>query len=112
MAEILIKNMKMPKDCYDCPLIIENKEKNGFYDCILIGKACALSTIHKDCPLVELPPHGRLCDIDRMISESRKVQYSVSIQSADELADFLEIYADLDKSPYDNTVVVPASKGE
>ena len=60
--DLLIKNMDMPKDCYDCPLIIENKEKNGFYDCILIGKACALSTIHKDCPLVSVPPHGDLIE--------------------------------------------------
>ena len=106
--------MEMPKYCLEtisenyrvvkiCPIRELCIRKWGGY----IG---ALN-VHSDaCPLVEIPPHGRLCDIDRMISESRKVQFPVSIQSADELADFLEIYADLDKSPYDNTVVVPASE--
>ena len=66
--DVLIKNIEMPKDCYDCPFIRENKEKNGFYDCIVIGKACALGAVHKDCPLIELPPHGRLIDADELLA--------------------------------------------
>ena len=58
---------------------------------------------------IELPPHGRLVDIDRMISDSRKGRdvFPLYIESTDELADFLETYADLDKT--DHTVVVEAT---
>ena len=63
------------------------------------------------CPLVEIPDeHGRLVDIDKMISDSRKGRdvFPLYIESMDDLADFLETYADLDKT--DHTVVVEASK--
>ena len=45
MADILIRGMEMPKDCGKC----------------FVGDR----TICADaCPLVELPPHGRLIDAD------------------------------------------------
>lgn len=47
---ILIKGMEMPKNCWECPF-----------------ERCVLRTLvdrHPDCPLVEVPPHGRLIDAD------------------------------------------------
>ncbi len=61
---ILIKDMKMPQNCCECPF-----EKDVFYNrsddtiCAITGK---LTGINK-CPLVEIPPHGRLIDADALM---------------------------------------------
>ena len=60
---ILIKSMEMPQNCAECFI--------GF--CMQIGcehyiefNDCAI-TRHPDCPLRELPPHGRLIDADKLM---------------------------------------------
>lgn len=52
---ILIRGMDMPKNCTGCPI------------------CCGLPYQHRDvkgrrpdCPLIELPPHGRLGDLDEL----------------------------------------------
>ena len=42
---VLIRGMVMPKNCFTCPF------KN-------------LEICDEDCPLIEVPPHGRLIDAD------------------------------------------------
>lgn len=67
---ILIKGMEMPKNCDECPLLT----KDGDYDVCFIGKKRVMwewkhdkgsEVIHPKpdfCPLIEIPPHGRLID--------------------------------------------------
>ena len=111
MADVLIKGLELPKACswfdeegkhHSCRFCLA-------YICSITGDCIASSVErrHPSCPLVELPPHGRLVDIDRIISESRRNNLSIKIESTDELADFLETYANLDKT--DHTVIVEAS---
>ena len=64
---IIIKGMEMPKTCWDCAC-------SNYYESI--GEAMCDITDgqldymlwkcerHPDCPLIELPPHGRLIDAD------------------------------------------------
>ena len=61
---VYIKGMEMPKTCIDCSFEV-------FASCIInardIEEFCSCqSTVFKcpDCPLVEIPPHGRLIDAD------------------------------------------------
>lgn len=62
---ILIKGMEMPKSCGECYV--------GF--CKQIG--CELSigfddykiSRHPNCPLVPVPPHGRLIDADALLDD-------------------------------------------
>ena len=60
--DVLIKNFKAPKDCKDCCRL-------GFSRC---PSETSDSLIPSDsgrpigCPLVELPPHGRLIDADEV----------------------------------------------
>ncbi len=63
---ILIKNMEMPKSCYDCVLThsffrdmhCANLEgMSGF-----VGPLPHTDDRHPDCPLVLVPPHGKLID--------------------------------------------------
>lgn len=72
---ILIKGMEMPPDCEKCPFFDYEegfcfasgiKGKSGWYEYVL-----RLGGIkdgrHDDCPLVEIPPHGRLIDADAAV---------------------------------------------
>ena len=68
---VLIKGMEMPKDCNTCCF-------HGFGDrdcklivCSLTGNSTPLSHI-ADCPLIEVPPHGRLIDGDNVIKLLRE----------------------------------------
>ena len=69
--DILIKNMEMPKACswYD--------EDGKYHECRLFGyggvcqltKTLVVSSVekrHDDCPLVALPEHGTLKDVDEI----------------------------------------------
>jgi len=62
---ILIKGMEMPKRCLDCPFLITRDND----DCILQSdeanaKFESWDDMKASCPLIELPPHGRLIDAD------------------------------------------------
>ena len=64
---ILIKGMKMPTRCGRCDMCIPVFDDGMFehYECCITA-----ATIDnrgekmEDCPLVEIPPHGRLIDAD------------------------------------------------
>lgn len=55
---IIIKGMEMPKNCGTCPL------RRG--DC---SQRIYMEKRPDNCPLVPVPPHGRLIDADEMRDE-------------------------------------------
>ena len=63
---IYIKGIKMPKDCWHCPMI-----NNVDECCLLTEKQHDMYEGEMDqvqaafCPLIEVPPHGRLIDADK-----------------------------------------------
>ena len=64
---ILIKGMEMPKSCYDCSFAVEVYDGSGVYACVVTDKCvCRGAGRHDDCPLVPVPPHGRLIDADAL----------------------------------------------
>lgn len=80
MSDLLIKGMEMPKECY----------KNGmqyclrFYSCPIVKKYLDIENdtsqediYHKrldGCPLVEVPPHGDLCDKDKLKEATKNTE--------------------------------------
>lgn len=59
---ILIKGAEMPKSCGECPCICLNW---SFIGCaITASRTDDVDLRLPDCPLVEIPPHGRLIDAD------------------------------------------------
>ena len=61
---VLIKDMKMPEDCFSCPL------KEEGYCNITNAYAVLINERNSDCPLVELPEyHGRLIDTDAVTNK-------------------------------------------
>ena len=72
MSDIVIRNMEMPKECF------KNVKQYclKFYSCSIVKQyldikndTSQVDIYHKrldGCPLVELPPHGRLIDADKL----------------------------------------------
>ena len=66
---VIVKDMEMPKRCLDCPFLITRDND----DCILQSdeanaKFEGWDDMKESCPLIELPPHGRLIDADKLKS--------------------------------------------
>ena len=61
---VLIKGMEMPTNCHSCPMCLMRF-------CQAADRELSEREIKPnakrpdDCPLVEIPPHGRLIDADR-----------------------------------------------
>lgn len=66
---VLIKNMEMPKSCNKCTF-------GDGYACYATG--CTVqdedweTTRSASCPLVPVPPHGRLIDADEMVASVKR----------------------------------------
>lgn len=61
---ILIKGMKMPETCEECPIYAACEECH--YELVLEGEDFVPIYVKDSCPLVEIPPHGRLIDASEM----------------------------------------------
>ena len=60
---VYIKGMEMPTRCYTCPCA-----DLEYYDCNLMpGTRIEQHKRLDDCPLVPVPPHGRLIDADALL---------------------------------------------
>lgn len=72
---IYINGMEMPTSCQKCPFLdyeegfcfaSGTKGKSGWYE-FTLRPGEIKDGIHDDCPLVNVPPHGRLIDADALI---------------------------------------------
>ena len=67
---VYIKGMEMPKNCGYCPI----RHLGGDGDeCFLGAKITEYQTRPEDCPLIPVPPHGRLIDADALIAAHEQV---------------------------------------
>ena len=88
---VLIKYMKMPTSCEDCPL--EYYDENYYGDesnhrCPLIYKGYTSNNRYEkrrdDCPLVPVSPHGDLIDRDKIVyfkDDSNLVDFDYAYRS-------------------------------
>lgn len=64
---VLIKGMEMPKHCWQCHY------HDDVDDCILLNQSCMVVygeyKRHPDCPLIPVPPHGRLIDAEEFYKD-------------------------------------------
>lgn len=56
---VLIKGMSKPTECNNCEFV-QHGATNDW--CYITEKQ-----LHCDCPLIEIPPHGRLIDADALM---------------------------------------------
>ena len=63
MGSVIVKGVEMPKNCQECGLYIEGAcYAKGYRD----YRSIMDTAKPDDCPLIELPPHGRLGDLDEL----------------------------------------------
>ena len=63
---VVIQGMKMPRNCDECPCYYET-EGAWRNECEVLGKEYIADDYRPEwCPLVELPPHGRIIDADSL----------------------------------------------
>ena len=91
---ILIKGAKVPRHCGYCFF-------NDFNICQIehftVADAVYHEERHERCPLVEIPPHGRLIDADYM---KRHLMFSQGINDCGALyAPYDEIKKEIDRMP-------------
>ena len=71
---IIVKGMDMPTNCTDCPLNHNQMAcrvtgTRWWSDTMVLMNFDSDKERLHDCPLIELPPHGRLADLDEMIED-------------------------------------------
>ena len=64
---VIVKNMEMPKNCRTCPMLFDG---HSYRWCNITGESLGIEETDNGrdeyCPLIELPPHGRLGDLDEL----------------------------------------------
>ena len=73
MAEVIIK-MEMPKNCDSCRIMVledTNCAPELFCGCPIVFQAHPQGVGYRPdyCPLILVPPHGRLIDADALIAD-------------------------------------------
>ena len=77
---VLVKGMKMPKGCYECPLL------DGEYGGCKSGASGEYDPYCNDCPLVDVPePHGRLVEFIEVATQEEE-------DSGTELIEFGDVF--------------------
>lgn len=67
---VIVKGMEMPKNCRTCPMLFDG---HSYRWCNITGESLGIEETDNGrdeyCPLIELPPHGRLGDLDALYAE-------------------------------------------
>lgn len=70
---VLVKSITMPKNCNECPFYRYWDEMASscevFDETKWIDDCDMKKERHPDCPLIEVPPHGRLIDADALAKD-------------------------------------------
>ena len=107
---VLIRGMKMPKNCLTCKLRGDGSDSKYIWDCPFTGLEYTREEGETrrldDCPLIEVPaPHGRLIDADAV---AKRVLGSVNQEDAQGFM-FTKIICQILK---DAPTIIPAEEGE
>ena len=107
---VYIKGMEMPQSCLEC---VFYRRTDPIYDYCCISYATPKEYVPNDCPLVPVPPHGRLIAADALMLK---------------ILDYTEEYSDVDEKGWHNLkwcamkeaemainnapTIIPADEGE
>lgn len=111
---ILIKGMKMPKNSRNCPFAVmaEDWEK----ECIVGGRyEWNPDRVCEGCPLVEVPPHGRLIDSDELLqAQFHPLPYThITPSDIEDSELYQRAWNDALSAVYENAVtIIEAEEGE
>lgn len=97
---ILIRGMEMPKNCKSCRFCGFGGRTGELNVCMFTGESQPTLSVERmsKCPLIELQPHGRLIDAD-------KIEY---VQSENGCLDDYAYRYDISEMP----TIIPVEEGE
>lgn len=104
---ILIHGMEMPKSCHDCEMSALVDVSDGLaYGCQAL-KEMIFNNRERlpNCPLVPVPPHGRVIDADELLSQYKGNIWTAQTDYAEGLRD---VANDIKQAP----TVIEAEEGE
>lgn len=105
---VLIKGMEMPQSCFECRLFNDPwcMAKNGSQWRTAYNRP-PKGEKQNDCPLIGVPPHGRLIDANALLNAIKKAGEDDPV-----IADiYEEDYAVVSGWIYTAPTVIPADKG-
>lgn len=93
---VLVRGMEMPKNCHSCPMCLMRFCQAGDRE-LSERETRPNAKRPEDCPMLPVPPHGRLIDADALDSSE-----------TDYLGNHLVYLVDIDDAP----TIIPAEEGE
>jgi len=84
---VYIKGMKMPPNCCQCPVNMEVCKRGYEY---LLSHPELYDKRADDCPIVEIPPHGRLIDADGYKQEMKDCRMAFWDEVLDSMPTIIE----------------------
>lgn len=105
MADVLIRGMKMPQRCKACRFCGFGGERSELNVCMFTGESQPKLSQERmsKCPLVPVPPHGRLIDAEAYMDYMQNRYDNNEITNGD--------WIDFRLSLKDQPTIVPAEGG-
>ena len=108
---VLIKGMDMPTSCYKCKM----RQRDGMYIvCPVVQERFSVADVNildyrlDNCPIIPVPPHGRLIDADALEDDDPDVCNSFMRDGYAESCEWGYSHAQIKNAP----TVIPAEEGE
>lgn len=100
---IYLPNMEMPKNCEACELA---KHFDGYQE-----NDCPFNAFsYYDCPLIPVPPHGRLGDLDELVRKIEHDRYNHTHTDGLAARHHIAEYGHFLKEIADIPTIIPAYK--
>ena len=105
---VILKNMNMPENCGKCFLAgmcgVHSVEEWPDLESIMYNDVIGVDGVRDpDCPLVPVPPHGRLIDADALMKSDRMVGKLMMFGG-----EYVYTQSEIDRAQ----TVIPAEEGE
>lgn len=106
---VLIKGMEMPTNCFLCPLSVLNENR---LFCEVTKNEVLRAKIYAECPLVPVPPHGRLGDLDELERRIKEEGANQAEQYGDRRHPVVMAYGDCFGKVKSAPTIIPAEEEE
>lgn len=79
---VLVKGMEMPEKCANCPICVAMPlgDYVVYHKCALLNLLASKRSRRNDCPLIPIPPHGRLIDADALLEHLGDTEYKGAVK--------------------------------
>ena len=95
---VYIRGMEMPKNCFCCAFDVYGL-------CLINANTEKSNEISHNCPLIEIPPHGRLIDADALVLPN-------NLNDWNSVSEYVHNITDCWKAIDNAPTIIPPEEGE